>query len=44
MSMTPCGAVEAVGETHCLTPRALPQGFQAYEAEVTYWGTCSDCR
>ncbi|MGN6793533.1 MAG: hypothetical protein ACTHJW_14205, partial [Streptosporangiaceae bacterium] len=34
----------ATGETPCLTPLALPSGFQADEAEVTYWGTCSDCR
>ncbi len=33
----------ATGETPCLTPSALPTGFQADEAEVTYWGTCSDC-
>ena len=33
----------ATGETPCLTPSALPAGFQADEAEVTYWGTCSDC-
>jgi Fur family transcriptional regulator, stress-responsive regulator len=34
----------AVGETPCLTPQALPPGFEAEEAEVTYWGSCSDCR
>jgi len=34
----------AVGEMPCLTPRALPTGFRADEAEVTYWGTCSDCQ
>jgi Fur family ferric uptake transcriptional regulator len=34
----------ATGETTCLTPQALPSGFMADEAEVTYWGTCSDCR
>jgi Fe2+ or Zn2+ uptake regulation protein len=34
----------ATGETPCLTPQALPSGFEADEAEVTYWGTCSDCR
>jgi Fe2+ or Zn2+ uptake regulation protein len=33
----------ATGETPCLTPQALPSGFLADEAEVTYWGTCSDC-
>jgi Fur family transcriptional regulator, stress-responsive regulator len=34
----------ATGETPCLTPKALPSGFMADEAEVTYWGICSDCR
>jgi Fe2+ or Zn2+ uptake regulation protein len=34
----------AVGEAPCLTPHALPPGFEAVEAEVTYWGSCSDCR
>jgi Fur family transcriptional regulator, stress-responsive regulator len=34
----------AVGEAPCLTPQALPNGFAADEAEVTYWGVCSDCR
>jgi Fe2+ or Zn2+ uptake regulation protein len=34
----------ATGDTPCLTPRRLPTGFQADEAEVTYWGSCSDCR
>ena len=33
----------ATGETPCLTPSALPSGFTAIEAEVTYWGTCSNC-
>jgi Fur family transcriptional regulator, stress-responsive regulator len=33
----------AVGETPCLTPKALPSGFTVLEAEVTYWGTCPDC-
>ena len=33
----------AVGEKPCLTPLALPFGFMADEAEVTYWGTCTDC-
>jgi len=34
----------AVGEAPCLSPQALPAGFAADEAEVTYWGSCSDCR
>jgi Fur family transcriptional regulator, stress-responsive regulator len=34
----------AVGEAPCLTPRALPDGFHADEAEVTYWGICSNCQ
>jgi len=34
----------ATGEAPCLTPQALPSGFLADEAEVTYWGTCSICR
>lgn len=33
----------AVGEKPCLTPRGLPGGFRADEAEVTYWGLCSLC-
>jgi Fe2+ or Zn2+ uptake regulation protein len=33
----------AAGEAPCLTPQALPSGFHADEAEVTYWGTCSSC-
>jgi len=33
----------ATGEAPCLTPSALPSGFTATEAEVTYWGTCSNC-
>ncbi len=41
-----CGAVAdvdcAVGHTPCLTA-SDPQGFVVDEAEVTYWGTCSDC-
>ena len=34
----------ATGEAPCLTPQALPKGFAVDEAEVTYWGTCPDCR
>jgi Fur family ferric uptake transcriptional regulator len=34
---------EVVGEAACLTPKALPDGFAVLEAEVTYWGTCSEC-
>ncbi len=33
----------ATGEVPCLTPSALPSGFTATEAEVTYWGTCPNC-
>jgi Fur family ferric uptake transcriptional regulator len=31
------------GDPACLSPGALPAGFAILEAEVTYWGTCSDC-
>jgi Fur family ferric uptake transcriptional regulator len=34
----------AVDEAPCLLPSALPRGFEVDEAEVTYWGTCSDCQ
>jgi Fur family ferric uptake transcriptional regulator len=34
----------AVGDTSCLAPEAMPAGFAIFEAEVTYWGTCSDCQ
>jgi Fe2+ or Zn2+ uptake regulation protein len=34
----------ATGEAPCLTPQALPSGFLADEAEVTYWGICAICR
>ena len=41
-----CGAVAdvdcAVGRTPCLTA-SDSHGFVVDEAEVTYWGTCSDC-
>ncbi|CUR58630.1 Ferric uptake regulation protein [metagenome] len=41
-----CGAVAdvdcAVGHTPCLTA-SDSHGFVVDEAEVTYWGTCSDC-
>ena len=41
-----CGAVAdvdcAVGHTPCLTASGS-HGFVVDEAEVTYWGTCSDC-
>ncbi len=33
----------AVGTAPCLTA-ADSAGFQIDEAEVTYWGTCPDCR
>jgi Fur family ferric uptake transcriptional regulator len=34
----------ATGVAPCLAPDALPRGFEVDEAEVTYWGTCPDCR
>ena len=41
-----CGAIAdvdcAVGETPCLTP-SDDLGFEITEAEVIYWGRCSDC-
>jgi Fur family ferric uptake transcriptional regulator len=41
-----CGAVAdvdcAVGHTPCLAA-SDSRGFVIDEAEVTYWGTCSDC-
>jgi Fur family transcriptional regulator, stress-responsive regulator len=41
-----CGTVAdvdcAVGEAPCLTP-ADDRGFTLSEAEVIYWGLCSDC-
>jgi Fur family ferric uptake transcriptional regulator len=33
----------AAGDAPCLLPAALPKGFEIDEAEVTYWGVCSDC-
>ena len=43
-----CGATIdidcATGEAPCLVPHALPRGFEVDEAEVTYWGTCPDCK
>src|SRR4051794_8676402 len=42
-----CGAIAdvdcAVGETPCLTA-AEDHGFVIDEAEVIYWGVCSDCQ
>jgi len=42
-----CGAIAdvdcAVGDTPCLTA-AEDHGFLIEEAEVVYWGTCSDCQ
>jgi Fe2+ or Zn2+ uptake regulation protein len=45
-----CGVIAdvdcAVGEVPCLTPSAeegVLQGFAIDEAEVIYWGVCSDC-
>lgn len=41
-----CGAIVdvecAVGHAPCLTPSDA-HGFVVDEAEVVYWGTCSDC-
>ncbi|MFL1381959.1 MULTISPECIES: Fur family transcriptional regulator [unclassified Nocardiopsis] len=41
-----CGAIAdvdcAVGHAPCLTASA-DHGFQIEEAEVVYWGVCSDC-
>ena len=43
-----CGATHdvdcATGLTPCLTPSEIPPGFALEQAEVTYWGICSDCR
>ena len=33
----------ATGDAPCLTPHVLPRGFAVDEAEVTYWGHCTDC-
>jgi len=42
-----CGAIAdvdcAVGDTPCLTA-AEDHGFLIQEAEVVYWGVCSDCQ
>jgi Fur family ferric uptake transcriptional regulator len=42
-----CGAVAdvdcVVGRAPCLEPSAAP-GFVVDEAEVTFWGVCSDCQ
>jgi Fe2+ or Zn2+ uptake regulation protein len=42
-----CGAVADVdcvtGHAPCLTPQET-KGFDLAEAEVTFWGTCSDCK
>jgi len=42
-----CGAIAdvdcAVGERPCLDP-SEGHGFVIDEAEVTYWGTCPECR
>jgi Fur family ferric uptake transcriptional regulator len=32
----------AVGEAPCLSPQD-GAGYEIDEAEVTYWGRCSDC-
>lgn len=34
----------AAGAAPCLTPSAAPAGFVLEQAEVTYWGVCSDCQ
>jgi Fur family ferric uptake transcriptional regulator len=43
-----CGATRdvdsAMGDAACLAPNAMPAGFAVLGAEVTYWGTCSDCQ
>src|SRR5271167_3399700 len=42
-----CGAVSdvdcVVGQAPCLTPDS-DQGFTVREAEVTFWGLCTDCK
>jgi Fur family ferric uptake transcriptional regulator len=42
-----CGSVTdvdcVVGQAPCLEP-ADAAGFQVDEADVTFWGTCPDCR
>jgi Fur family ferric uptake transcriptional regulator len=42
-----CGRVVdvecVVGEAPCLTP-SDPSGFAVQSAEVTFWGTCSECQ
>jgi Fur family transcriptional regulator, stress-responsive regulator len=43
-----CGRVEdvdcAIGEAPCLEPATTPSGFLMQEAEVTWWGTCTECQ
>lgn len=42
-----CGRVQdvdcAIGAAPCLSPSGT-DGFQVREAEVTFWGTCTDCQ
>ena len=42
-----CGKVQdvdcAVGAAPCLTPSG-GEGFRVREAEVTFWGLCSECQ
>jgi Fur family ferric uptake transcriptional regulator len=43
-----CGTVAdidcVVGEAPCLEPSSTPPGFLVDEAEVTFWGVCTDCQ
>ncbi|KUI36843.1 Fur family transcriptional regulator [Mycobacterium sp. GA-2829] len=43
-----CGRVTdvdcVVGAAPCLHPVGVDDGFTVDEAEVVFWGTCSDCR
>jgi Fe2+ or Zn2+ uptake regulation protein len=43
-----CGAVAdidcVVGAAPCLEPSSAPHGFLLDEAEVTFWGVCSNCQ
>jgi Fur family ferric uptake transcriptional regulator len=43
-----CGTVAdidcTVGAAPCLEPSSAPPGFLVDEAEVTFWGVCTDCQ
>jgi Fur family ferric uptake transcriptional regulator len=43
-----CGTVAdidcVVGAAPCLEPSSAPPGFAVDEAEVTFWGVCTDCQ